>query len=121
MICRPRGWRATISRAGNDGVTAIGAGSTVHIARKAGRAVVQLALGGLLALLVLAFVRRIAGHDPLVVFALAAVGGLACWFAVSVRYEISLGFLAAYMGLFDGYLKLKLNNNTSVLGRDVLL
>ncbi len=40
---------------------------------------------------------------------------------VSDRYQITLALLALYLGLVDGYVKLKLNTSWATLGRDALL
>jgi hypothetical protein len=50
-----------------------------------------------------------------------AVAGIACWMLVSDRYEWTLLVLLAYLGLFDGLLKLRLDRDGVTLLRDVLL
>ena len=49
------------------------------------------------------------------------LGGVALWMFLSEHYERTLAVLALYLGLFDGYLKLKTGSTIATLGRDVLL
>jgi hypothetical protein len=49
-------------------------------------------------------------------FVVVAVGLL-----ISDRYEITLAVVLLYLGLLDGYIKLKTNSDVATLGRDVLL
>jgi hypothetical protein len=51
----------------------------------------------------------------------ALLVGVAAWMFFSEHYERTLAVLALYLGLFDGYLKLKTGSTTATLGRDVLL
>jgi hypothetical protein len=51
----------------------------------------------------------------------ALLGGVAVWMFFSERYERTLAVLALYLGLFDGFLKLKTGSTIATLGRDVLL
>jgi hypothetical protein len=51
----------------------------------------------------------------------ALLGGVAVWMFFSERYERTLAVLALYLGLFDGFLKLKTGSEVATLGRDVLL
>jgi len=79
-----------------------------------------LLYAGLIALsfaLVAAVVQRGAGP----VLAGAAIAGLSAWMFVSTHYERTLAVLALYLGLADGYVKLKLNSDVASLGRDALL
>lgn len=46
---------------------------------------------------------------------------LCLWMLVSERYELTLAVLMLYIGLLDGYVKLKLNTSWATLGRDALL
>jgi glycosyltransferase involved in cell wall biosynthesis len=46
---------------------------------------------------------------------------LCVWMVVSDRYELTLAILFLYLGLLDGYVKLKLNTSWATLGRDALL
>ena len=41
--------------------------------------------------------------------------------ALTARYELTLAVLVLYLGLADGYVKLKLNTSYATLGRDLLL
>ena len=49
------------------------------------------------------------------------VGLVAGFMLFNQRYELSLAVLMVYLGLLDGYIKLKLNTSWATLGRDVLL
>jgi hypothetical protein len=46
---------------------------------------------------------------------------LAVWMFFSERYEVTLAVLLLYLGLLDGFLKLKTGSSIVTLGRDVLL
>ena len=46
---------------------------------------------------------------------------LVAWMVVSERYEVSLAVLLLYLGLADGYLKLKTGSSSVTLVRDLLL
>ena len=82
--------------------------------------VLHLAAGLAASGLLLAVIVPVSGKQPIVVFALLFVCAGATWMALTVRYEYSLAVLALYLGLLDGFLKLKLDNQAAVLGRDVL-
>jgi hypothetical protein len=49
------------------------------------------------------------------------LGGVALWMFLSEHYERTLAVLAIYLGVLDGYLKLKTGSTIATLGRDVLL
>src|ERR1700722_5606296 len=49
------------------------------------------------------------------------LGGVAAWMFFSERYERTLAVLLLYLGLLDGFLKLKTGSTIATLGRDVLL
>ena len=51
----------------------------------------------------------------------AILAGVAIWMFFSEHYERSLAVLALYLGLLDGFLKLKTGSTIATLGRDVLL
>ena len=51
----------------------------------------------------------------------ALLGAVAVWMFFSERYERTLAVLALYLGLFDGFLKLKTGSSLATLGRDVLM
>jgi hypothetical protein len=59
--------------------------------------------------------------DVLLAVAAGAVAGVACWMLVSDRLEWTLLVLLGYLGLFDGFLKLRLDRSGVTLLRDVLL
>ena len=82
-----------------------------------------LALGIYLLVGVLTFGIAFTLKSPSVIGGLAVVGFLATgtWMFVSERYERTLTVLLLYLGLLDGYLKLKTNASYATLGRDVLL
>ncbi|MGA2758543.1 MAG: hypothetical protein ABSF58_14445 [Solirubrobacteraceae bacterium] len=49
------------------------------------------------------------------------LAGVAIWMFLSDHYERTLPVLALYLGLLDGFLKLKTGSTLATLGRDVLL
>lgn len=51
----------------------------------------------------------------------AVLALVAVWMFFSERYEWTLAVLALYLGLLDGFLKLKTGSTVATLGRDVLL
>lgn len=51
----------------------------------------------------------------------AAFGAVAVWMFFSERYTLTLSVFLIYLGLFDGFLKLKTGSSVVTLGRDVLL
>jgi hypothetical protein len=51
----------------------------------------------------------------------ALLGAVAVWMFFSEHYERTLGVLALYLGLLDGFLKLKTGSSVATLGRDVLM
>ena len=53
--------------------------------------------------------------------AIAFLLGVGTWMFFSERYERTLGVFALYLGLLDGFLKLKKGSTVATLGRDVLL
>ena len=76
------------------------------------------ALGGMLVLLV---ATRIATPSLVVVLAGALFIGIGVWMFCSERYEHTLAVLMVYLGIADGYLKLKTGSSVMTLGRDALL
>jgi hypothetical protein len=60
---------------------------------------------------------------PSTLVIVGTVGFLAVgtWMVVSERYELSLAVLMLYLGLLDGFLKLKTGTNWVTFGRDFLL
>ncbi|MEA2283047.1 MAG: hypothetical protein QOK21_3654 [Solirubrobacteraceae bacterium] len=67
-------------------------------------------------------VTRAVGDEPLgfaIVIGTGVAIGTALFF--SERYTVSLGFLAAYLGLADGFLKLRYGGNAITVVRDVLV
>jgi hypothetical protein len=48
-------------------------------------------------------------------------GAVLLWAALTPRYELSLAVCLVYLGLLDGYLKLKTESDLAVLGRDILI
>jgi hypothetical protein len=49
------------------------------------------------------------------------LAGVALWMFLSEHYERTLAVLAIYLGVLDGYLKLKTGSTIATLGRDALL
>lgn len=60
---------------------------------------------------------------PSALFLIAAVviGVATAWFLINERYEWSLALLVLYLGLADGYLKLRTGSSGATLIRDLLL
>jgi hypothetical protein len=85
-----------------------------------GMVVASIAAGALIAGL-LAVLALKSTSTVLHVGAPALVAGVAAWMFVSERYEVTLSVLALYLGLLDGFLKLKTGSTLASLGRDVLL
>lgn len=59
--------------------------------------------------------------SPLQLIIIALLGAVAAWMATTKRTLWALGALLLYMGLLDGFLKLKADNELPTVGRDVLL
>ncbi len=80
-----------------------------------------LATAALLALCGLTIAVQVPSPSPL--FAFAAISGLAvvAWMLLSERYAWSLAVLMLYLGLLDGYLKLRTGSSNMTLVRDLLL
>ncbi len=76
--------------------------------------------GTVAAVIVAAFAFR-STSTLLHVAAPVVLAGVAAWMFFSDHYERTLAVLALYLGLFDGYLKLKTGSTVATLGRDVLL
>lgn len=53
--------------------------------------------------------------------AAALLAAVALWMFLSERYTVTLAVLVLYLGLFDGFLKLRTGSSVATLGRDVLL
>ena len=51
----------------------------------------------------------------------AGIVGLSTWMLISPRYGLTLAALMLYVGLLDGYLKLKTGSDHATIARDVLL
>jgi hypothetical protein len=87
----------------------------------------RLTVAGYLLAVVLAGAGAVYGLDngtvtnPAMLPVGAAVLGLSAWMFFSERVEISLAVLLVYLGVADGYLKLKSGSNLATLGRDLLL
>jgi hypothetical protein len=88
-----------------------------RVALRAREALVGLGVAGLAALTA----SRLVTVSFLEVAVLAGVALVAGFMALNRRYVVSLAVLMLYLGLLDGYLKLKLNTSWATLGRDVLL
>lgn len=80
-----------------------------------------LAAGALLALVATAIVVKLPAASPLKLATLVGLFVIAWVFLTSPRTEVTLAVLMLYLGIADGYLKLKTNSSLTTLGRDVLL
>src|SRR3954454_9990019 len=72
-----------------------------------------------------AFSLYLALHTPtpsvLSTVSLLGFVGVSGWMFLSERYEVTLLVLTLYLGLLDGFLKLKTGSQLTTLGRDLLL
>jgi hypothetical protein len=59
--------------------------------------------------------------NPVMLAGAGVMIGVALWMFLSERLELTLGVLLLYLGVADGYLKLKTGSSMVTLGRDVLL
>jgi glycosyltransferase involved in cell wall biosynthesis len=75
---------------------------------------------GVLILVTIAISALSAGEFLKILLVFGAVF-LCLWLLLSERYELTLAVLVLYLGLLDGYIKLKLNTSWATLGRDALL
>src|SRR5579863_7555980 len=82
---------------------------------------VALVAVGALAAGVLGVVAFKSSHTFFHLGAPVLLAAVAAWMFVSERYEITLSVLVLYLGLLDGFLKLKTGSSIATLGRDVLL
>jgi hypothetical protein len=64
---------------------------------------------------------RLPAGEPVSAAAVAGIGGVAIWMFATARYERSLAVVMLYIGLADGYLKLRTGSDLATLGRDILL
>jgi O-Antigen ligase len=64
---------------------------------------------------------RLPAADPVSAAILAAIIGIAIWMFSTARYELTLAVVMLYIGLIDGYFKLKTGSQVATLGRDLLL
>jgi hypothetical protein len=78
---------------------------------------VAAALGAVAVMLSL----RYTGGSLLMPLAVVLVASAATWSFFSERHELTLAVLMLYLGLLDGYLKLKTGSSKATLARDVLL
>jgi hypothetical protein len=78
------------------------------------------AIGSLVAISLLIAIEMPTG-SPAAALVAAIVLAIACWMLVSERYEVSLAVLMVYIGLADGFLKLKSGSDNVTLVRDLML
>ncbi len=71
--------------------------------------------------IVIAATRTTTTPSPVVAIGAAAALGIGTWMFFSQEMERPLAALLLYLGLLDGYLKLKTNSSIITLGRDALL
>lgn len=84
----------------------------------AGRAAVAYILGGVATL---AVASRVAPPSILLMVGSGAFVALGVWMFTSERYEHTLAVLMLYLGMADGYLKLRTGSSVMTLARDALL
>lgn len=87
------------------------------VGRRLGGAFAVVALSGIL-LLAVTFVAR--GGSVLGIVGPAALLIVCVYFVANPRIELSLAVLLLYLGLLDGYLKLRTGSTLMTLGRDAL-
>ena len=80
-------------------------------------AAVGLALLGITGLVVL----MVPAPSTVAIFGTAGFLCVGVWLVLSERYELSLAVVMLYLGLLDGFLKLKTGTSYVTFGRDVLL
>lgn len=103
---------------------AITRGRSGHIdvlTSRTGRAVLGSAVFAVLTVLALLIALRISPPSALAGVAGVALAATVIWMFFSRRYALTLGVLVLYLGLLDGYLKLKTGAQIATLGRDLLL
>ena len=74
-----------------------------------------------LAIVVTVAISAASAGDLLLALLIFGAVFLCLWLLLSERYELTLAVLMLYLGLLDGYVKLKLNTSWATLGRDALL
>jgi len=80
-----------------------------------------LATAGILTFCGLAIAAQVPSPSLLFVVAVVSVIALAAWMLFSERYAWSLAVLMLYLGLVDGYLKLRTGSSSVTLVRDLML
>lgn len=91
------------------------------VLRRPSDALLQVAAGTVLIVLALGITLSGPAADPVRAGGVVALLAVAAWMLMSRRYELTLAVLMLYLGLLDGYLKLRLNTEAATLGRDLLL
>ncbi len=64
---------------------------------------------------------QVPSGTPLLVVMVGSVLAVSIWMLTTGRYELSLAVLMLYIGLADGFLKLKTGSSDATIARDVLL
>jgi hypothetical protein len=82
---------------------------------------VGVSIAGAVAASLLAVLALQSTNTAVHVAAPVLLAGVAAWMFFSERYERTLAVLLLYLGLLDGFLKLKTGSTIATLGRDVLL
>ena len=80
-----------------------------------------LATIGTLIAIALAVTIQLPTATPVAAVAVVGLLGITTWMLLNERYEWSLAILVLYLGLVDGFLKLKTGSSYATLGRDLLL
>lgn len=80
-----------------------------------------LATVGMVAIVGLLITVKFPAATPLAAFITLIIFLVAGWMLVSERYELSLAVLMLYLGVADGFLKLKTGSSHATLVRDILL
>jgi hypothetical protein len=93
----------------------------VRAPRDPGRSLLEAAAYAAVVAFALAIATRLGEHPVLPMLAITSGVLLVGWMAYSSRFELTLGILAAYLTLADGYLKLRFQGQLSLIGRDALL
>jgi hypothetical protein len=91
------------------------------LAAPVNRFLVATGVGGAAGLVALGFTMQVGDPSIVVGVAIMAVLAACIWMFLSERYALTLGLLLLYLGLADGFLKLRTGNPQATLVRDVLL
>ena len=90
-------------------------------ASEPGRKLAILILAGILAAACVYIAREDPNPTVITTLGVAVIAAAGTYLMTSSRLEITLGILMVYLGVADGYIKLRTGSSVATLGRDVLL